>query len=86
LRETVQRLNSQMGGPMSPQEAEELKQRGVNPKMAPKYIPWVVAPEKQPRSLSIGIVGKDLLIQGWGPDLTAPIYEHHIRNIVPEKN
>lgn len=83
LKEITAQLNAQNGAPMSPQEARELKKEGVNPKLAPKVIPWVVAPEKQPRTLSIGVVGKDLLMRGWGTDLKEPIYEHQIRNVIP---
>ena len=78
LNSIVAQLNSINASSQSPAAAEQARKEGLNPNAIPKPIPWLVAPAKMPRSLSLGVVGPDLVITGWGEDLEKPLYERKI--------
>ena len=78
IQELVGILNNINEQADSPQAREEARKNGLNPAMLPRPIPWLAAPAKAERSMTLGADKDGLLIQGWGTDLEKPIFERRL--------
>lgn len=79
VKDLIQWLNAEIKKEEGPQARAEIRKEGINPDALPKAVPWVLAPERAKRTLSLEIRDDQIVILGWGFDLDKPIYEKIIR-------